>query len=131
MFPRIDKGPVEYALKVHHAFNTEHQRPCVRFHFETTAEFTHFRYRISVDQRATKGGLLFALRGLRAGGLTMPGTGTAQADIDLFDLAGTYHVEVLKPGDVRTAFVIDIGADHIRLLDAPAEEGSFMIVETA
>ena len=52
MFPRIDKGPIEYSLEIYPAFNTEAQRECIRFQFRTTEEFTQFRYHIAIADAA-------------------------------------------------------------------------------
>lgn len=103
MFPRIDKGPIEYYLDVYPAYSTEQRRECTRFRFRTAEEFSHFRYRISIEEKNEKGKLRFVLRGLKAKGL-LPGTGVAESAVDLFDLSGKYDVTVVKPGDIVNTF---------------------------
>lgn len=127
MFPRIDKGPIEYSLEIYPAFNTEVQRDCIRFHFRTTEEFTHFRYNIAIENQEEKGLLQFALRGLKAKGL-LPGTGAAETRIDLFDLTGSYDVRISKPGDIRNSFRMSIGGKGMRLLKGIADEDRFLDV---
>ena len=125
MFPRIDKGPIEYSLEIYPAYNTEEQRDCIRFHFRTTEEFTHFRYNIAIESDEEKGLLQFALRGLKAKGL-LPGTGAAETMIDLFDLTGSYDVRISKPGDILNSFRMSVGEKGMRLLKGIADEDRFL-----
>ncbi|MDX9757988.1 MAG: hypothetical protein RBU27_02410 [Bacteroidota bacterium] len=127
MFPRIDKGPIEYTLDIYPAFNVEEQRDCLRFRFRTTEEFNHFRYRIAIDEKHDGGGLRFTLRGLKAKGL-LPGVGSAETAVDLFDLRGTYDVTVMKPGDVTNSFRVGIGDNGPRLVKDIQDERVFMTV---
>lgn len=127
MFPRIDKGPIEYSLEIYPAYNTEEQRECIRFHFRTTEEFTHFRYHIAIEDEEEKGLLKFALRGLKAKGL-LPGTGAAESAVDLFDLAGSYDVRITKPGDIINSFRISIGEKGVRILKNIADDDHFLEV---
>jgi hypothetical protein len=115
MFPRIDKGPIEYTLNIFPAYSTETRRDCVRFLFRTTEEFNHFQYRIAVEEKIQKGCLVFAIRGLKAKGL-LPGVGVAQTAIDLFDLMGSYDVDVIKPGEITNNFRLNISEKGPRLL---------------
>ncbi|MBN1449301.1 MAG: hypothetical protein JXA28_15350 [Bacteroidetes bacterium] len=127
MFPRIDKGPIEYSLEIYPAFNTEKQRDCVRFHFRTTEEFTHFRYNIAIEELEEKGVLRFTLRGLKAKDL-LPGTGVAESVVDLFDLAGAYDVRVTKPGDIVNSFRISFGDSSMRLVKSVTDADRFLDV---
>lgn len=108
MFPRIDKGPIEYTLEVYPAYNSEEQKDCLRFHFRTTEEFNHFKYKIAIEQQYETGKLRFKLKGLQAKGL-LPGVGNAETAIDLFDLAGDYDVTIIKPGEIVNDFHFSIG----------------------
>ncbi len=128
MFPRIDKGPIEYTLDVFPAFSTEKQRDCIRFRFRTTEEFNHFQYRIAVENQMEKGRLVFSLRGLKAKGL-LPGVGVAETSVDMFDLAGSYDVSVVKPGDITNNFRMSIGNQGPRLLKGVAESDHFLHVQ--
>jgi len=103
MFPRIDKGPIEYSLAIYPAYNTEQQRDCIRFHFRTAEEFSHFQYNIAIEEKEESGRLSFALKGLKAKGL-LPGVGVAESVVDLFDLSGAYEVHITKPGDIENIF---------------------------
>lgn len=127
MFPRIDKGPIEYTLEVYPAYNVEKQRPCTRFRFRTTEEFNHFQYRISIVEKQEKGSLQFALKGLKAKGL-LPGVGVAETAVDLFDLEGSYTVTVLKPGDIANTFRLSHGEKGLRLLEKIKDEDPFLSV---
>lgn len=127
MFPRIDKGPIEYTLDVFPAYSTEKQRPCIRFLFRTIEEFNHFQYKISIDEQQEKGTLRFVLKGLRAKGL-LPGVGAAVSEVDLFDLEGSYHVTVLKPGDIANSFRFSNGTSGLRLLENVAGEQPFLTI---
>lgn len=115
MFPRIDKGPIEYSLAIYPAYNTEQQRDCIRFHFRTAEEFSHFQYNIAIEETAEKGHLSFALKGLKAKGL-LPGVGVAESVVDLFDLEGPYEVRITKPGDIANSFRFAVREDGPALL---------------
>jgi hypothetical protein len=128
MFPRIDKGPIEYTLDVFPAYSTEKQRPCTRFLFRTIEEFNHFQYRISIEEKQEKGTLRFVLKGLKVKGL-LPGVGTAASEVDLFDLEGSYDVTVLKPGDISNSFRFSKGTTGLRLLENVAGEQPFLTVQ--
>jgi len=128
MFPRIDKGPIEYFLEIGKAYNTEARRECVRFHFQTIEEFNHFKYSISVVERSSDGKLTFILKGLTTGGLSLPGTGRAESKIDLFDLDGTYHVTVSKPGDVTNSFILKKENAVLHLIEDISDDSPFLDV---
>jgi hypothetical protein len=125
MFPRIDKGPIEYALAVYPAFNIEAQRACIRFHFSTAEEFSHFQYNIAIEEQSSEGVLSFALKGLKAKGL-LPGVGVAESTVDLFDLAGEYHVKITKPGDIMNSFHVSVKENEPRLLEDIADPDRFL-----
>ncbi len=125
MFPRIDKGPIEYRLEVFPAYSTETQRECIRFLFQTAEEFSHFQYRIAIEETFEKGRLVFALRGLKAKGL-LPGVGVAQTAVDLFDLHGSYDIEVIKPGDITNSFRMAVNEQVPRLLKDVLETDHFL-----
>lgn len=127
MFPRIDKGPIEYTLDIFPAYNTEKQRQCIRFLFRTTEEFNHFQYRISIEERHEHGALRFVLKGLKAKGL-LPGVGTARSEVDLFDLDGGYDVTVLKPGDIANSFRLSRGKSGLRLVENIKDDQPFLTV---
>ncbi|MFZ1729255.1 MAG: hypothetical protein WBQ23_01400 [Bacteroidota bacterium] len=127
MFPRIDKGPIEYTLEVFPAYSTETSRDCIRFQFQTTEEFNHFQYHIVIEEKVEKGQLVFALRGLKAKDL-LPGVGVAQTAVDLFDLAGSYDVNVIKPGDISNSFRMKIGEQGPSLLNDVHESDHFLEV---
>ena len=127
MFPRIDKGPIEYTLEVFPAYSTEKRRDCIRFRFRTTEEFNHFQYHIAIENTVEKGRLVFALRGLKAKGL-LPGVGVAETAVDLFDLDGSFDVSVIKPGDIKNNFRMSIGERGPRLLKGIEEGDHFLNV---
>ncbi len=128
MFPRIDKGPIEYFLDVYPAYNIEKRRDCIRFRFCTTEEFSHFRYRITVEEKQEKRKLWFALRGLKAKGL-LPGTGVAETAVDLFDLSGKYDVTVVKPGDVTNNFRMSVNEQGPHLVKGVQDSDQFLEVQ--
>ena len=127
MFPRIDKGPIEYTLDIYPAYNVEAQRDCLRFRFRTTEEFNHFRYRIAIEEAHDGSGLRFALKGLKTKGL-LPGVGSAESAVDLFDLRGTYDVTVVKPGDIANSFRVGVGENGLRLVKGIPDEDAFLSV---
>ncbi|MCB2204335.1 hypothetical protein KQI65_06255 [bacterium] len=125
MFPRIDKGPIEYSLEIYRAYNTEQQRDCIRFHFRTAEEFSHFQYHIAIEETAGDGKLAFALKGLKAKGL-LPGVGVAEGIVDLFDLEGRYDVEIVKPGEIANSFQFSAGEETLELLSDIADKERFL-----
>lgn len=127
MFPRIDKGPIEYTLDVYPAYNVDAQRDCLRFRFRTTEEFSHFRYRIAIEDKQEKGRLQFSLKGLKAKDL-LPGVGAAESVVDLFDLEGSYDVTVLKPGEIANSFRLGVGENGPRLIKEVHDEHVFLTV---
>lgn len=127
MFPRIDKGPIEYTLDVYPAYNVDAQRDCLRFRFRTTEEFSHFRYRIAIEDKQEKDRLRFSLRGLKAKDL-LPGVGAAESVVDLFDLDGSYDVTVLKPGEISNTFRLSIDGNGPRLITEVHDENAFLTV---
>ena len=127
MFPRIDKGPIEYALDIFPAVNSETRRACIRFHFRTTEEFTHFRYNIAIEEKEEKGLLHFALRGLKVKDL-LPGTGVAESVVDLYDLNGVYDVHITKPGDIENSFRISFDENGMRLTNDITGDDRFLDV---
>ncbi|MFA6232582.1 MAG: hypothetical protein WC824_00165 [Bacteroidota bacterium] len=127
MFPRIDKGPIEYTLEVFPAYNTEKRRDCIRFRFQTTEEFNHFQYGIAIEDWMEKGHLVFALRGLKTKGL-LPGVGVAKSVLDLFDLDGSYDVDVIKPGDITNSFRMSFGQQGLRLVKGVQDNDHFLEV---
>lgn len=126
MFPRIDKGPIEYSLDIFPAYNVDEQRECLRFLFRTTEEFHHFRYHIAIEEQHGEKSLRFALRGLKAKGL-LPDVGVAETAVDLFDLSGSYDITIIKPGDIVNTARIAIG-EKLRLLKNVSEDDRFLEV---
>lgn len=127
MFPRIDKGPIEYTLDIYPAFNVEEQRDCLRFRFRTTEEFNHFRYRIAIEEAHDASALRFTLKGLKTQGL-LPGVGSAESAVDLFDLQGTYDVTVMKPGEIANSFRVGVEENGPRLVEEVHDERMFLTV---
>ncbi len=128
MFPRIDKGNIEYRLSIERAFNVEHQRNCVRFRFETVEEFHHFRYEISIDAERNGSALLFYLRGLKPRKLGMPGTGTALRLLDFFDLVGQYDIEVYKQNGEKNCCRVNVTPRRIAVINEVSGKDLFMDV---
>jgi hypothetical protein len=130
MFPRIDKGPIEYHLNIAPAYNIEKREECVRFTFETHEEFHHFQYQITIDHEVRDGEIDFVIRGLKPRGMTMPGIGRAQSDIDLFGLNGKYTVRVEKPGHVVNNFAVAIRRLTPKIVDDVESDDTFLQVTT-
>ena len=128
MFPRIDKGPIEYSLDIRRAWNQKEKRECIRFRFETIEEFHHFQYEISVDNALRKGKIEFALRGLTTKGMLLPASGHAETVIDFCDLEGKYTVAVSKPGPITNEFLIHVPPKSVRIVDGIAADPSFLVV---
>ena len=130
MFPRIDKGPIEYTLDVYRAFNARERKECIRFQFLTVEEFNHFRYEITVDQRVAGKRIELTLRGLRTRGMLLPSTGTAEGVVDLFGLAGRYDVALIKPGPVTNECAIHVTDKSVRIVTPVPKRGAFIEVFT-
>ena len=126
MFPRIDKGPIEYLLWMGPAYNEEQRRECLRFHFRTTEEFHHFQYRIAIEELVKKETMRFTLKGLKTKGLTLPGVGMAEGVVDLFDVSGTFRVSVLKPGNIENAFAILVENNRVSVLEPVSGKQLFL-----
>ena len=131
MFPRIDKGPIEYYLNIAQAFNTEKKRKCVRFTFQTNEEFHHFQYLITIDYTLQNGELGFVIKGLKPRGMTMPGVGPAVTSIDFFDLEGKFNISVSKPGQIVNSFVLSVKRLAPNILKDVSESDAFLQVSTA
>ncbi|MAT40125.1 MAG: hypothetical protein CL946_11035 [Ectothiorhodospiraceae bacterium] len=130
MFPRIDKGPIEYYLLIAPAFNVEKQRECLRFTFQTNEEFHHFRYYIAIEHSIEDKKITFNLKGLKSAGMDMPAVGRAESNVDMFDLAGEYEVEVFKPGDIKNDFTIYVRSNKPKVSKDIENEDAFLMVST-
>ncbi len=129
MFPKVDRGPIEYILKVRRMRVPQDNAECVRFEFLTTEEFQHFRYEISIEHNSIKRSLNFYLRGLKAKGL-LPASGSASGTVDLPDLEGEYRVLVEKPGQIRNECSINVSQNRIILLSDFPQDSAFIRIET-
>ena len=126
MQPRIDKGNIEYFVDIFPAFHQGQKRDCIQFQFETKEEFSHFQYRIAIDE-AVKGRVInIHLRGLKTKGVFLPSSGKAAGSICLFDLAGTYRVNVYKPGQHSNAFEIAVSEDKVKLVHLLKHDSKFL-----
>ncbi len=130
MFPRIDKGPIEYFLTIKPAYNTEKRAECLRFEFETNEEFHHFEYMITIDYKIEDSTLDFTIKGLKPRGMTMPSVGRARTSIDLFDLKGKYDVTVAKPGQIQNSFTLSVRNLTPKILKDVPKGDSFLQVLT-
>lgn len=128
MFPRIDKGPIEYDLQIGPAWNTEKKKRCLRFLFHTIEEFHHFRYEISIDHEIVPGKMEFMLKGLKTRGMGMPGVGHAEKVVDIFDASGVYTISILKPGDIRNDFELRVRGEQVTLLRPIAQDDAFLSI---
>jgi len=126
MYPRIDKGPIEYTLEIGKTYNRDQQRDCLRFRFRTVEDFLHFQYRLAIEERHGNNSLEFALRGLKTRGLTLPAAGKAEGDVDVFDLEGTYSITIIKPGNIKNSFSISVAGNHPSLVKGVEEENPFI-----
>ncbi len=126
MQPRIDKGPVGYKLRVYKAVNQKTLKPCTRFHFDSIEEFNHFQYLINHSAKQKDGRIEITLKGLTTKGLTLPGKGPASAEVDFYDLAGTYEVSVKKPGHQPVHFALKVTAATVTLLRDIDSSDSFI-----
>ncbi len=115
MFPRIDKGPIEYRLNICPALNKRDKSPVMRFHFETAEEFHYFQYQLSIETREKRGTMEFRIKGLRPQIVTIPQDGNAIADVDVPYREGRFQVSVTKPGNITNTFTIAVEADRITL----------------
>lgn len=128
MFPRIDKGPIEYYLSIRPAYNAERRVECLRFTFETNEEFHHFQYLITIDHKISNGSIEFVIKGLKPRGMTMPGVGRAITEIDLFDLRGHYEVNVFKPGKIQNSFSFSVRNLKPKIQNGISNEEAFLQV---
>lgn len=115
MVPRVNKGNIEYHLTITKTFQKEEKKECVRFIFETTEEFSYFRYLISINHVVKDKEINFFLRGLQPKGMTMPGNGTAITSIDFFDLKGEYKVRIYKQGYSVNEFMLKFTTKAVKL----------------
>ncbi len=130
MFPRIDKGPIEYHLDIRQAWDSKEQKEGIRFLFETEEEFHHFKYEISIDVDVKKQAIAFTLKGLTTKGVLLPETGRARSEVFLHGLRGPYSVTVTKPGMLTNAFGIDIGTKSVSQSKQISAERQFIDVTT-
>ena len=130
MFPRIDKGPIEYTLDIRHAYNNVKKKVCVRFSIRTVEEFHHFRYEITVDHRLEGHRIEIDMRGLRTRGMLLPASGHAEATIDVCDLDGRYTVAISKPGPITNEFTINVTGNRVILVTDVGKRAAFIGVET-
>ena len=128
MFPRIDKGHIQYFLQVERAFNVEEKKDCIRFRFQTFEEFHHFRYVISTEHKVKGSKIGIQLRGLKAPGLFLPAVGRAEGHIDFFGLKGEYEITISKPGNVKTGFRLSCTPKNIKILDGGPPRDSFLAI---
>jgi hypothetical protein len=128
MFPRIDKGPIEYYLSIRPAYNVEKREECLRFRFETNEEFHHFQYQITIDHKLDNGAMEFVIKGLKPRGMTMPGVGRAITEIDVFKLRGHYDVNVFKPGKVLNSFSFSVKNLKPKIQNGITNEEAFLQV---
>lgn len=128
MFPRIDKGPIEYDLQIGFAWNAERKKRCLRFLFHTIEEFHHFRYEISIEHQITSGAIEFQLKGLTTRGMGMPGVGRAEKSVDVFDASGMYTVSVRKPGDISNDFELRVKGERITLVRPISQVDAFLTI---
>jgi hypothetical protein len=129
MFPRIDKGPIEYSLEIGAAWNVPAKRECLRFQFRTTEDFHHFQYNIAIVHKQKRNTMEITLKGLKTGDLTLPATGKAEGTVDFFDLDGEYDIVVVKPGNVRNVFRIAAQENKARLLADITQSDRFLDIE--
>jgi hypothetical protein len=126
MQPRIVKGNIEYSLDIFSAFHQGQKRDCIQFQFETKEEFSHFQYRIAIDE-VVKGRIIdIHLRGLKTKGVFLPSSGKAEGSVCIFDLAGEYRVNVYKPGQHSNAFQIAVSQDAVKLLRPVKHDSTFL-----
>ena len=128
MIPRIDKGTIEYTLRIGKSFHKETSRPCLRFLFETVEEFNYFHYLITIEHRQSEHEIQFKILGLSPKGITLPGNDRAKYSIDFFDLKGDYKIKVYKPGDTLNEFQIKISPNGNRLLREIKHKNPFLSV---
>jgi hypothetical protein len=130
MAQRNDNGPTEYTLTVHRAYRRDRRQECIRFHFQSSAEFHHFRYSIGTEHSVRERAITIRLRGLSTSGLTMPETGRAEGIVDLFGLEGAYSVRVIKQGNVATTFQLKVDATSLAVPAPDDHQPTFLAVRT-
>ncbi|MDH7516460.1 MAG: hypothetical protein QHI48_11375 [Bacteroidota bacterium] len=130
MYPRVNKGPVEYTLDIEKALDGREKKSCVRFTFRTVEMFHHFAYRLAVEHAVQSGTISFAILGLDGFSSLMPGSGHAEARIEILDLAGEYEILVKKHGKQTHACTVIVTDDSVEVVPSPRNEGSFIHLET-
>lgn len=128
MIPRIDKGTVEYTLRIGKSFHKETSKQCYRFLFETIEEFNYFHYLITIEHKQSDGEIHFKILGLRPKGITLPGNDKAKYSIDFFDMKGEYKIKVFKPGDTMNEFQIKISSKGVQVLRDIKQKKPFLSV---
>lgn len=103
MAKQVKTETVEYRLLITKTYDDTIKKDGIRFHLETTKQFTNFAYVIDIHDTLEKSSLVWSLHGLRAPSMNMPTTGTAQFDKVYFDLPKKINFTFAKKGNLKVS----------------------------
>ncbi len=107
---------VEYRCILGKAFDEITGIEYSTFSFETSKEFSSFRYEIAVRYRVEPGNIVFRVLGMTATRMMMPSFGTAKSVLKVPHLLpGVYTVKFIKSDGSECEFIIELkkGGFHI------------------
>src|SRR2546422_434106 len=98
---------VEYRCYIGKMFDDVSGREFTTFSFETSKEFSNFRYEIAVRYKMEPGVLVFRVLGMTATRMMMPSYGTARSVLRIPHLVpGKYQVTFIKSDGSESEFMI-------------------------
>lgn len=107
---------VEYRCIIGKAFDEITGIEYSTFSFETSKEFSSFRYEIAVRYRVEPGNIVFRVLGMTATRMMMPSFGTAKSVLKVPHLQpGIYNVHFIKSDGNECEFILELkkGGFHI------------------
>jgi hypothetical protein len=117
--------PVEffdYSLLITKRYKEREKKTVTLVALRTIKEFSNFRYEIIVQDSVDDKTLRLDVRGLRAPQQTIPGSGPALFTKEYDGLHGTYKIIVTKLDKTSNTFLVDIGEEHVKLLQSPVKK---------
>ncbi|MGA9115294.1 MAG: hypothetical protein WB626_00800 [Bacteroidota bacterium] len=122
MKPRKQKTAGEgYRLRMYPRRDPSRSRRTTVFILETVRTFASFPYELSVQETVEAASISFAVRGLQAPRLSLPGPGRARYVSEHEGLTGTYEVSVEGMDGRRARCAIIIGGDAVRVMRRPED----------
>lgn len=108
---------VEYRCYISKIFDDVSGREYTTFSFETSKEFSNFRYEIAVRYKVEPGILVFRVLGMTATRMMMPSYGTARSILKIPHLApGQYLATFIKSDGSESEFIIEYAKKGFQIL---------------